>query len=175
MVQIREASRFTWMAALAGVLVMALGVLLFLQELGYVDIKMFDAMLGWIGIQWWMLILGVLFMVGLFLIALVVGAIVDPLDALPNQGLVRRVQCTSCSAVFQFEDEGKLPVTVSCPNCQRLGYYDGKSAPSGTPPAAVRQLKLACPRCDERITAASDAKVATCTNCGLEARLPSRS
>src|ERR1041384_6114955 len=38
----------------------------------------------------------------------------------------RQVQCQNCHAVFFMPDNGRRPLTHPCPNCKRLGIYDGR-------------------------------------------------
>lgn len=68
------------------------------------------------------------------------------------QGSMRQVQCQDCKAVFYVHDMGHRPLTHKCPNCKKLGVYDGKSGVVGTPPKVtaaktVTELKLNCQSC----------------------------
>jgi hypothetical protein len=69
----------------------------------------------------------------------------------------RQVQCGECRAVFFIGDNGRRPLTHTCPNCKAFGVYQGQKDASPPAPPKARAVgppvsqsqprSFACPSC----------------------------
>ena len=94
----------------------------------------------------------------------------------------RQVQCGECRAVFFIGDNGRRPLTHTCPNCKAFGVYDSKQPAATAKPsvalpeaqAAPRTLAFTCPSCSNPFSVADTGQrplAIQCPKCGKAGRL----
>ncbi len=141
--------------ALSLAMVIALGWLA-LHDRGRIDSPTAQRLLDGMQLDGW-LWLGVILLLTLFI---VFGGLLMMVHSAPRgfaRGILRQVQCQDCKAVFMIHDTGHRPITHRCPNCSRLGIYDGTAPPVGEPPRPeppkrIIELGLVCQDCSHEFT-----------------------
>ncbi len=140
---------------LAGAMALALAWLA-LQENGRINSPTAQRLLDGMELDGWLWLGVVLLLVTLGLIT----SLLYLLQVAPRSfvlGILRQIQCQGCKAVFMIHDTGHRPITHRCPNCARLGVYDGTAPPVGEPPRPeppkrIIELGLVCQQCSHDFT-----------------------